>query len=101
MSLSLQRLRPRLPVFPPVCRRLLEAVRDVIPDMRTILPDPQGRSLGLEVEHGRVLEHGQCLLQWDAGRVLSRVKGDPTEEDTSGPWKMISILAVQTICPVC
>ena len=96
-ALSLQRLRPRLPVFPPVCRRLLEAIRDVITNLRTVLLDPQGRSVGLEVEHGRVLEHGQYLLQWDAGRVLGRVKGDPTEEDESGPpWKMISILAVQT-----
>ena len=71
-ALSLQRLRPQLPVFPPVCRRLLEAVRDVIPDLRTFLPDPQGRSVGLEVGHGRVLEQGQCLLR-DAGRVLGRV----------------------------
>ena len=89
-------------MFPTVCRRLLEAVRDVITDLRTVLPDPQGRSLGLEVEHGRVLEQGQYLLHWDAGRVLSRVKEDPTEEDERGPpWKMISISAVKTLCPVC
>ena len=84
MSLSLQRLRPRPAVFPPVCCRLHEAVRDVIPDLRTFLPDPQGRSLGLEVEHERVLEHGQCLLQWEAERVLGRVTRDTTEEDKSG-----------------
>ena len=85
MSLSLQRLRPRLPMFPPVCRRLLEAVRDVITDLRTVLPDPQGRSLGLEVEHGRVLEQGQHLLHWDAGRVLNRVKGTQRKKTRGAP----------------
>ena len=87
-------------MFPAVCRRLLEAARDVIPDLRTFRPDSQGRSLGLAVEHERVREKGHRLLR-DAGRVLGRVKRDPTEEDESGPWKMISVLAVQTLCSVC
>ena len=84
MSLSLQRLRPRPPVFPPVCRRLLEAAHDVIPELRTFRTDPQGRSLGLEVDHERVLEQGQGLLR-DSGQVLGPLKRDLAEDDESAP----------------
>ena len=98
VSLSLQRLHPRLPVFMAVCHRLLEAAHDVIQDLRTFRPDPQGRSVGLAVEHERVLEQGQGLLR-DSGRVLGPLKRDLPEDDA--PWTMISILAVQTLCPVC